>query len=154
MVGPKKFTVVKFTGVLQPGKNPYKCVPTSWTKIENANGAVVPYPAEDQLSLWFDRIYYCKLPAAEWNTWPVSIEYEAGESHSWLSNQKPSDHCNNNILLKLIKCFYCRFIRSGDAFYKTAKCYAAGWRRSDDMEASKPWVFGKFRSLSSDHFSL
>ncbi|KAG6558493.1 orph-Q7 [Microplitis demolitor] len=77
MVGPKKFTVVKFTGVLQPGKNPYKCVPTSWTKIENANGAVVPYPAEDQLSLWFDRIYYCKLPAAEWNTWPVSIEYEA-----------------------------------------------------------------------------
>ncbi|XP_057322605.1 uncharacterized protein LOC130665988 [Microplitis mediator] len=77
MVGVKKFTVVKFTGVVQPGKNPYKCVPSSWAKFENANGAVVPYPAEDQLALSFNRIYHCKLPAEGWNTYPVSIESEA-----------------------------------------------------------------------------
>lgn len=79
MIPAKKFTVFKYTEVLEPGQNPYKIVPTFWIKNEDSNNVMVPYPPEEELAQVFDRIFNCQLPLTGWEEKHVIIEREVGK---------------------------------------------------------------------------
>lgn len=63
----------------EPGRNPYKVVPSFWAKDANENYVTVPYPPDDQLSVNFDRILNCQPPLAEWEDHHAVVEREAGK---------------------------------------------------------------------------
>nr|ACE75405.1 hypothetical protein GIP_L8_0190 [Glyptapanteles indiensis] len=96
MIPAKKFTVFKYTEVLEPGQNPYKIVPTFWIKNEDSNNVMVPYPPEEELAQVFDRIFNCQLPLTGWEEKHVIIErevdtYQAGMLYIKRQNTVPLD---------------------------------------------------------------
>nr|ACE75410.1 conserved hypothetical protein [Glyptapanteles indiensis] len=87
----KKFTVVKLSEVLEPGKNSYVIVPTSWVESKDDGSATVSYPSEDQLPREFERIINCKLALVEWKNYQCIVEREADTYEAGLLYVKRKD---------------------------------------------------------------
>ncbi|KAH0547118.1 uncharacterized protein LOC123269869 [Cotesia glomerata] len=74
---PKIFSIVKLSGVLEPVRNSYVIVPTSWVNSKDDGSVTVPYPSADQLEMEFVRIITCQPALAEWNEYQGVVEREA-----------------------------------------------------------------------------
>ncbi|XP_074097782.1 uncharacterized protein LOC141526633 [Cotesia typhae] len=76
-MAPKIFSVVKLSGVLEPDRNSYVIVPTSWINSKDDGSVTIPYPSADQLEVGFKRIITRQAALAEWNEYQGVVEREA-----------------------------------------------------------------------------
>lgn len=77
-MAPKIFSVVKLSGILEPDRNSYVIVPTSWINSKDDGSVTIPYPSADQLEDGFKRIITRQAALAEWNEYQGVVEREAG----------------------------------------------------------------------------